>query len=180
MSTLWQTPAVVVMVLTWLASPPSGLGDIAQREAVRRAATPKATKTLTNFGQPPDEAPPAAVTMPAQAAPPAVTPPSAEEAAPPAEPKKDEKWWRARVAGVRTAIERGETMAAALQSRINALQTDVVNIDDPAVQAKARNDLGKALGELDRQNKQIEADKKALVDLQEEARRLNVPAGWIR
>ena len=179
MNSLWQTPAVVVMILSWLASPPAGLGEVAQREALRRAATPKATASLTNFGQFADEPPPAAVTLPASATPPAVTPP-AEETPPPTEPKRDEKWWRARVAGIRTAIERGQTMAEALQSRINALQADVVNIDDPAQQAKARNDLGKALGELDRQKKQIDADTKALADLGEEARRLNVPAGWIR
>ena len=179
MSALWQTPAVVVMILSWLASPPAGLGEVAQREALRRAATPKATASLTNFGQTADEPPPAAVTLPAGAEPPAVAPP-ASDTPPPTEPKRDEKWWRARAAGIRTAIERGQTMAEALQSRINALQADVVNIDDPALQAKARTDLGKALGELDRQNKQIEADRKSLADLEEEARRLNVPAGWIR
>ena len=27
MNSLWQTPAVVVMILSWLASPPAGLGE---------------------------------------------------------------------------------------------------------------------------------------------------------
>ena len=38
----------------------------------------------------------------------------------------------------------------------------------------------KALGELDRLKKQIEAGKKAIADLEEEARRANVPPGWLR
>ncbi len=86
MSALWQTPAVVVMILSWLASPPAGLGEVAQREALRRAATAKATATLTNFGQSADEPPPAAVTLPATEAPPTVTPPAGETPPPPTEP----------------------------------------------------------------------------------------------
>jgi hypothetical protein len=35
-------------------------------------------------------------------------------------------------------------------------------------------------GELDRLKKQIDATKKAIADLEEEARRANVPPGWLR
>jgi hypothetical protein len=185
-SAFWQSPIFVLSVVAWLSAPPASLGEAAEREAVRRRMMPKSVAVLTNLGLP-REVPLIAAPPPGDPAitpPPAATPPQA--AAPPAEPAKpakderDEKWWRARMAAARGAIERGQVMADALQSRINALQRDVVNMDDPAQQAKLRTDLGKALGELERTTKQIEADRKAVTDLQEEARRLNVPPGWLR
>ena len=38
----------------------------------------------------------------------------------------------------------------------------------------------KTIDELNRLTKQIEGDKKAIADLQEDARRAGVPAGWLR
>ena len=67
-----------------------------------------------------------------------------------------------------------------MQSHVNALQTDVVNRDDPAQQAALRQRLTAALAELERLTAQIAADRQAILDIEDEARRLNVPAGWIR
>jgi hypothetical protein len=41
-------------------------------------------------------------------------------------------------------------------------------------------DAIRAMDELEKIKKAIEADQKAIADLQSEARRLNVPPGWIR
>jgi hypothetical protein len=71
-------------------------------------------------------------------------------------------------------------LADALQSRINALQTDVIFTDDPAQQAVLRQELGRALGELERMQEQVEADRQEIADIQEEARRQRVPPGWVR
>ena len=59
MSSLWQLPAVIVFLASWLASPPAGLADVAQREAFRRLATQKSQATLTNLGLPQEPVPPA-------------------------------------------------------------------------------------------------------------------------
>jgi hypothetical protein len=67
-----------------------------------------------------------------------------------------------------------------MQTRINSLQSDVVNIDDPAQQALARQNLGRALGELERLEKQVQADQEEIKRVQDEARRERVPPGWIR
>jgi hypothetical protein len=56
----------------------------------------------------------------------------------------------------------------------------VVNVDDPVRQAQLRQELQLTLQELNRTNKLIEEDRKAIQAIQDEARRLNVPAGWIR
>ena len=65
--------------------------------------------------------------------------------------------------------------ATALQSRINALTTDFVNRDDPAQRAVIANDRQKALDDMTHLNSVIEADKKAIADFEEEARRAAVP-----
>lgn len=179
MTSFWQAPALVLVVVTWLTTPPASIGDAARREALRRQLTPKSTASLSNFGLPPEPEPAAVVSVPPPAAEP--PPPGAPAAPSPAsEPKRDEKWWRARIAAARAAFERDEVLTDAMQSRINALQTDVVNRDDPAQQALLRQQLGKALGEFERLKNQLDADRKAIADIQAEARRQGVPPGWTR
>lgn len=190
MNILWEMPAVVLTVIAWLTAPPAGLADIAQREALRRAATPKAQASLSNAGLPVVDVPASAVTI---AAPPdstgaagsdETTKPETESkpetgAAKP-EPGRDEKWWRSRMDELRATLDKDQLSADAMQTRINVLQADSVNIDDPIKQTKARMDLIRAIDELDKIRKALEADRKAIADLQSEARRLSVPPGWIR
>jgi hypothetical protein len=156
-----------------LAGPSRTIGEAAQREALRRQLTPKAKALLTNLGQP------AEIPLGAQVAPPPAEPPPAG-APPTAPPEKDEKWWRARVSTANETLTRDQTMAQNIQSRVNVLQRDVVNVDDPVRQAQLRQELQLTLQELNRTNKLIEEDRKAIQAIQDEARRLNVPAGWIR
>jgi len=75
---------------------------------------------------------------------------------------------------------RHEMFAEALQSRINALTTDVVNRDDPYQRAKLADDRQKALAELQRVTGEIEQAKKDIADIEEEARKAGVPPGWLR
>lgn len=174
MSAYWQSPVVILAVLAWLAGPPRTIGEAAQREALRRQLTPKAKALLTNLGQP-QEIPLGAqvVTAPPTEPPPAGAPPTAP-------PEKDEKWWRSRVSTANETLTRDRTMAQNIQSRINVLQRDVVNVDDPVRQAQLRQELQLTTQELDRTNKLIDEDRKAIQAIQDDARRLNVPAGWIR
>ena len=77
-------------------------------------------------------------------------------------------------------MRRNEAFAEALQSRINALTTDFVNRDNPVQKRQIGEDRQKALAELDQVKKDIVNGKKAINDIEEEARRANVPPGWIR
>lgn len=94
--------------------------------------------------------------------------------------KKDQAYWSGRMKGAVDAIDRDQTLADAMQSRINALTTDFVNRDDPAQRSVIERDRQRALAELDRLKKQIVADRKAVADIEEEARRAGVPPGWLR
>jgi hypothetical protein len=94
--------------------------------------------------------------------------------------QKDQAYWGGRAKALQEALDRDTLHADALQTRINALTTDFVNRDDPAQRAVIASDRDKAIAELARLKKQIVDDTQAIADLQEEARRANVPPGWLR
>ena len=96
------------------------------------------------------------------------------------EPPKDQAYWAGRMKALRTQVERDQTYIDALQTRINSLSADFVNRDDPAQRAVIAGDRQKATAELERLRQQVEAGTKAIADLEEEARRANVPPGWLR
>ena len=93
---------------------------------------------------------------------------------------RDQKYWSGRMKELLAAIDQDDTFAAALQSRINALTADFSGRDDPAQRNVIARDRQKAIDELDRVTKRIASTKKAVADLQEEARRASVPPGWLR
>jgi hypothetical protein len=94
--------------------------------------------------------------------------------------KKDQAYWAERMKAARDAVDRDATLADAMQSRLNALATDFANRDDPAQRTAIERERQKASAELDRLKKQIVADRKAVSDLEDEARRAGVPPGWLR
>jgi hypothetical protein len=157
------------------------LADVAKKEEERRKTAKPADKTYTNkdLGTLPPGTPPPAPSRPA-----APTDAAAKETEKPAEqgkePVKDRAYWAARMKELQAQLHRDQTYVDALQTRVNSLATDFVNRDDPAQRAVLAQERHKALGELDRLKKQIEAAHTAIAGLEEEARRANVPPGWLR
>jgi hypothetical protein len=185
------------------------LADVARREEERRKAVGAPSRVYTNDnlrGSDPAPPPSRSASAPAAAAPATSAPASGttpassgsasgqatstpagagaaakDDAAKGKDGKeKGEAYWRQRMQQVRDAQQRAEVVAAALQSRINALSADVVNRDDPAQRGVIAADRDKALQELDRVKKELQEHAKSLADTQEEARRSGVPAGWVR
>jgi hypothetical protein len=102
------------------------------------------------------------------------------DAAKPAQEEKGEAYWSGRAKELQSQLERDQSYAEALQSRINALNTDFANRSDPAQRSIVEQDRNKALAEAERLSQAIENDKKAISDFQDEARRSGVPPGWLR
>jgi hypothetical protein len=154
------------------------LGDVARKEEARRQTVKEPGKVYTNkdLGN----------VAPASPAPPpdASNPPPASADAKAAEkdktPVKDQAYWGSQVKTLQAQADRDQTYADAMQSRINALTADFAARADPAQRALIGSDRQKAVAELDRLTLAIVKDKKAIADLQEEARRAGVPAGWLR
>jgi hypothetical protein len=190
--------AVTILLACAAVSGAQGLADVARAEEARRKTVRVPSKTYTNddlkgdnngatvASPAPSTAVPAPSTpaaTPAQAgkpAPPAVKPDAAKDAAKEEEPKKDEKYWRDRITAAQQAMARNKVLVDALQSRVNALNTDFVNTDDPAQRAVVEQNRKTALAEMDRVKKDIDTRTKEITTIQEEARKANVPAGWLR
>jgi len=121
---------------------------------------------------------------PGSAPPPTSTTPVPDASTPSAGAPKtageNEEQWRNRMKQARENLRQNEVFAEALQTRINALTTDFVNRDDPAQRGKVGEDRQKAVAELDRVRNEIENSKKAIFDIEEDARKANVPPGWLR
>jgi hypothetical protein len=173
---------VVTLVVAFGASAGAqSLADVARREDARRKQVKKPSRVLTNKDlRPSDASPPPPPPAEAQPAAPAAA--AASESGPSEEEKrqKDEESWRQRMADARQALDRSQMYLDALQSKINALWADFTARDDPAQRDKIQTERQKALAEFDRVKAEIQANKKALDDLEEEARRAGVPAGWLR
>jgi hypothetical protein len=153
------------------------LADVARKaQEERQRAEP--ARIYTNDDLKTQGLPAPAVAAPAPAptsdAPPAAKEPAAAVAA------TTEEGWRARIARARDDLHRDEIFAEALQSRINALSADFAARDDPAQRAQLADDRQKALEELERVKHDIESSRKAVADIEEEARSAGVPPGWLR
>lgn len=191
--------ALALVASTSVFAQSSPLADAARREAARREAlkgTPVQTLTNEDLARLPPRMtsrPPATVVTeigvvgaaPAAAKPAAQAAGAAPAAAPGApapapDAPRDEKYWRDRISAARTNLSRAEIFAESLQSRINALSADLVNRDDPAQRQKIAEDRQRALDELGRVKTEIATFTEAIREIENEARRLGVPAGWLR
>lgn len=170
------------------------LAEVARDEAARRKAVATPGKVYTNNDLKPD------LTRPA---PPPATPESAPSggrgaaAVPEAGAAggatqggaqgtaqggevRDQAYWSSRMADARATLDRSQAFAQALQNRIDMLWTDFVNRGDPVQQRAIEQERNKALAELEALKKEIAANQKAVADIEDEARRTGVPAGWLR
>jgi hypothetical protein len=184
------TAAFLFLLSSTLAFPQS-LGDVAKKEEERRKAikTPSQVYTNENLKRDPGRSVPAAEPTPTAApqststtqatSTPATTTPAAS-AAKPSTQGKDETFWKNRINEARDQLGRSKTLADALQSRVNALDFDRINTDDPAKRAQIERDRQKALAEMERLKKESQEQNKAIAAIEEEARRANVPPGWLR
>ena len=175
--------AAVAMCASVLSASAQSLGDVARQETARRKAVKAPVQVFTNgnIQVVPQAAPPVAPGEPgAQPAAPAPADAAAEKPPEAPDPTKDPEYWRKRITDARQACDRNIFLMEAVQSRINALTTDFYARDDPYQRAQLELERQKNLAALDRMQKdQVEFEKK-VADIEEEARRANVPPGWLR
>jgi hypothetical protein len=158
------------------------LADVARKEEERRQTIKQPSKTYTNkdLGSGTDVVLPPPVPSPPSATAGASTGDSDTAAQKSKEPVRDQAYWANRMKSLRAQLDRDQTLLTALETSVNSLTTDFVNRDDPAQRGVIEGNRKKALGELASMKQQVDADKKAIADLEEEARRANAPPGWLR
>ena len=185
---------IVILALFLAIAPPlaaaQSLADVAKAEEARRKSVKKPAKTYGNGNLKPDTGTRVPATgTPASPTDPATPTPGAAAVEIPLSPDpgasndkapRDEAFWTGRMKAARATLERTRLFADALQSRINALNTDFVNRDDPAQRSVIEQDRIKALAELERVKKEMIDQTKAIAAIQEEGRMAGVPAAWVR
>ena len=174
------------------SSQPS-LAEIARKEAERRKTAKEAKIVITDKNMPESARKPASTAAPADANQPAHAgeqkPAAAGGAAPggaapatPAAPAGDqgEALWRGKITQAREALRRNEVFLQALQTRVNSLATDYYGRDDPYQKMKLAGEREQSIQEMEKVKADIEASKKQVADIEEEARKAGVPPGWLR
>lgn len=193
-SFLFVTAAALLSATGGVALRGQSLADVAREEEARRKDIKQPSKVYTNKDlvavPPPSAPPPAAAAAPAapadkdkDAGSGAAKDGKAGEgagAAASTDKPRDQAYWSGRMKALLTQLDQDELFLQALQSRINALTADFSSRDDPAQRGVIGRDRQKAVEELDRVQKRVVATRKAIADLQEEARRASVPPGWLR
>jgi hypothetical protein len=175
----WAATCAAAVVV--LSAPPvtaQSLGTVAKESEAKRKASKSSGKVYTNDSLKSAPAPsqPATAATPAPAA--EQTPGTDEK--PKSDPGRDEATWRERIKSERDALARSEAFASALQSQINGLYAEFTACQAPTQCKDVSEKRQKSLAELDRVKKEVAAHTKAITDIQEEARRAGVPAGWVR
>ncbi|MBX7184983.1 MAG: hypothetical protein K1Y01_07545 [Vicinamibacteria bacterium] len=165
------------------------LAALARKERERRSKVTKPVKVLTE-----DDGKEAAAKGTGSvtslggegALPPA--PPGSSEPSPTRPTDSDEERrasWKARADAARAAVTNAEKTLAQMEKDVAALRSDMTPVSATDAQDPMR--LQKRDQKIFEMNKQIEAQKaaiaaakKAVIDLEEEARRAGVPSGWLR
>ena len=175
--------ALVILVVVAAADGAQSLADVARKEEARRKDVKKPSRVLTNKDLKASDnvAPPAPADGQAPAPAPADNADKTGDGQPKDEaPAGDEQAWRQKMTDARTALERSEMHLDALQNRIDGLWAQFTAHDNYIERERIEADRKKALAEYDRVKAEIEEQKKAIADLEEKARRANVPPGWLR
>jgi hypothetical protein len=195
------TAAALLVCTVALPASAQSLADAAEKEAARRKALKGPVKIVTNEdlrpvpAAPPSTAAPSAASAAGEAQPPVPAAEPAEHAAPAAEAPAEaagagepagagsgqgEAYWRQRITLALQQRDQNAFLIEAVQTRINALTADFSARDDPFQRAKIGEARQRTLDELDRMKRNQVALEKQVADIQEEARRANVPPGWLR
>jgi hypothetical protein len=96
--------------------------------------------------------------------------------------KRNEEYWRNRTTQLREAAQEADNKVKELEARIAELRNDMspTNVQDPNRLQSRDRELREAMDSLDATRSAAETARKALADLEEEARRAGVPPGWVR
>ena len=159
------------------------LADVAKAEEARRKTVKAASKVYTNEDlggtSPTGAAPSQAAASTGSSAKPgdAAAKPEEKKAV---DPTKTEKYWKDRAAEIQQSLARSKVLLDALQSQVGGMNAEFLSMDDPGHRDLLQARMQRATGELQRVQQDIEKQTKAAADLQEEARKSGVPAGWLR
>jgi hypothetical protein len=159
------------------------LGELARQETERRNTILTPAKVMTEADLKPAgtvmpssvaTTPPAATAAAAVPAPSINTPPEAKYVA------RDASYWLNRMRDLETKQDHFRLQAAALQNRVDSLTSDFASTWDRFRRGTIESERQRIRTERDLVAADLAATTKQIFDFEEEARRSNVPPGWLR
>jgi hypothetical protein len=182
---IWSLVGIVLF--SGVASAQS-LADIARKEEERRKAIKAPGKLYTNDDllKYPVSAPPAPDPAKADAATAAgdasKTGGTAATSAGPETPtvEKGEAYWRKLASDARDRVARSKTYLDILSERVRALNQTFYSSENAEERSTVWAQRGKLVDELERLKKDIADQEKDVLKVEDDAKKANVPAGWIR
>jgi hypothetical protein len=96
--------------------------------------------------------------------------------------RRTETYWRGRATRARDAVNEADAKVKDLEARVTAIRNDLnpVNTQDPNRLQTRDRELREAIDALEAARQGADAARKALSDLEEEARRAGALPGWLR
>ena len=156
------------------------LAAVAKKEKDRRAKVAKPVKVLTEEdGKEASAKGVGSVTsLGATSAP-------ATNGATTSDPESQRAGWKARADNAHRAVASAEAQLAQMEKDLSALRSDMAPVTaadamDPMRLQKRDALINKTIKDIETQKTAVAAAKKAVSDLEDEARRSGVPAGWLR
>jgi hypothetical protein len=171
------------------------LAEVARKEAERRKTIQAPAKVYTDADlhrlpvTPPPEPQAADPTKtaatgdkPAAGTEDAARPARPAEPAKPVEPSVDlgEEYWRKLITDARSALARSSSYLEALQQRVRALTNQFYTLEDPVQRNAAAAQRNKVLDDVEHLKQEMAAQEQAIAKVETDARKANVPPGWIR
>jgi hypothetical protein len=154
-------------------SPKESLADAARRSRELKKDAGKSGKVFTNDNLPTEGVSTVGVTD-APASGDAAT--VATEAAP-----NDEKTWRERFAKLRDKLAKDQADLDLLQRELGVVDLQAYNDPMKALQQNlTRSDINAKTAKIDQMTKQVEADKQAIADAEDQLRKSGGDVGWAR
>jgi hypothetical protein len=165
-------------------APQDSLAEAARKAREQKKEAPKAAKVFTNDNIP-TEGGISSVGKPAEAAPAAnqanatSTAQAAASGENSATPSNDEKTWRDRFAKLHHKLDQDQADLDLMQRELAVLNTQYYS--DPMKgmqQGLSRDDINKKTADIEAKKKQVEDDKKAIADAEDELRKSGGDPGW--
>ncbi len=170
---------VFAFVILALAVPSSAqsLAEIAAKEAARRATITAPARVVTDKDLPADKTPAAkAPRRPSDGASAASRPEATTKTD---DDGHDEQWWKARVQPLLRRLNAATAKLEAAKARAEAIATDTTRAGLGARTATMRR-AERTAAEIDRYAAEVANARRALEDLEEEARKAGALPGWLR
>jgi len=159
------------------ATPPDSLAEAARKAREQKKEAPKSAKVFTNDNVPSE----GGISTVGEGSAPANATGDTSAQAPATGTANDEKSWRAKFAELNHKLEQDQASLEVMQRELGQLNVQYYSDPMKAMQQElTRSDINNKVADIDKMKAQIEVDKQAISDAEDELRKSGGDPGWAR